>query len=115
MISLGMNDAARAAGLSAQGIPLEGFRIVTRGRNLFILGPDTAEGERTPGGGTSAGTRNGVYAFLEEYLGVRWLMPGPHGDYVPRAASVTIPEMDRTDAPFFLNGACPTPRRGAPR
>ncbi|HOQ29007.1 MAG TPA: hypothetical protein PLH36_09720, partial [Armatimonadota bacterium] len=67
MLSLGANAAARAAGLSTQGIPLEGFRIVTRGRNLFILGPDTAEGERTPEGGTSAGTRNGVYAFLEEY------------------------------------------------
>ncbi|HPO72870.1 MAG TPA: DUF4838 domain-containing protein [Armatimonadota bacterium] len=107
MLSLGANAAARAAGLSTQGIPLEGFRIVTRGRNLFILGPDTAEGERTPGGGTSAGTRNGVYAFLEEYLGIRWLMPGPHGDYVPRATSVTVPEMDRTDAPFFLNRRVP--------
>jgi len=107
MICLGDNEAARAAGLSASGMPLEGFRVVTRGADLFILGPDTADGVRTPGGGTSAGTRNGVYAFIEERLGVRWLLPGETGDFVPKAASLVIPETDKSDAPFFLNRRLP--------
>ncbi|NUQ64960.1 MAG: DUF4838 domain-containing protein [Pirellulales bacterium] len=107
MISLGANAASRSAGLSLDGVPLEGFRIVTRGRNVYILGPDTADNELTPGGGTSAGTRNGVYTFLEKYLGVRWLVPGEHGDYVPRSGEVLIPETDLADAPFFLNRRVP--------
>ena len=58
MICLGENAASRAAGLPAEDIPIEGFRLVTQSGNLYILGPDTADGERTPGGGTSSGTRN---------------------------------------------------------
>lgn len=107
MISLGDNAAARAAGLGVEDIPLEGFRIVTRERNLFILGPDTGDDERTPLGGTSAGTRNGVYAFIEQFLGVRWLMPGEHGDFIPDTPTVTVPETDFSDAPFFLNRRLP--------
>ena len=76
MICLGENAVSRAAGLSAESIPLEGFRIVTREASIYILGRDTAHGERTPGGGASTGTRNGTYAFIERFLGVRWLMPG---------------------------------------
>jgi len=108
MICLGDNPASRAEGLYVADIPLEGFRIVTRGRNLYILGPDTGDGERTPGGGTSTGTRNGVYTFLEKFVGIRWLMPGEHGDYVPRSPDLTIPDTDLSDAPFFLNRRLPT-------
>lgn len=107
MIALGDSAAAREAGLSAQDIAPEGFRIATRGENLYLLGPDTADGATTPGGGTSAGTRNGVSTFLEDYLGVRWLMPGPHGDYVPKSPTLTVPEVDRTEAPFFVNRRLP--------
>lgn len=107
MICLGDNAAAGAAGLSAKGIPVEGFRIVTKGANLFILGPDTRDDGHTPGGGFSAGTRNGVYAFLERFVGVRWLTPGEHGDFVPKTRDVMIPQTDVVDAPFFLNRRLP--------
>ena len=107
MICLGENVASRAAGLTVVDIPLEGFRIVTKAGNIFVLGPDTADDRRTPGGGTSAGTRNGTYAFIERFLGVRWLVPGEHGDYVPKSNSVTVPETDLVDAPFFLNRRVP--------
>lgn len=107
MICLGENAASRAAGLSAETIPWEGFRIVTKGDNIFILGRDTADGERTPEGGTSTGTRNGTYEFIERFLGVRWLMPGEHGDYVPKSPNITIPEADVSDAPFFRNRRVP--------
>jgi len=107
MICLGDNDAAQAAGLSADGIALEGFRTVTRAGSIYILGPDTVDDEQTPGGGSSPGTRNGVYDFLERFVGVRWLMPGEHGDYVPRAETLLIPATDLTDAPFFENRRLP--------
>ncbi len=96
-----------AAGLDLADVPLEGFRIVTRDGNILIAGPDTAEGELTPQGGTSNGTRNGVDAFLEQFVGVRWLMPTEIGESVPRTDAITVPETDMTDAPFFLNRRVP--------
>lgn len=114
MVCLGDNAASRRAGLSLDGIPLEGFRIATRGQDIHILGPDTADGALTPGGGTSTGTRNGVYAFLERFLGVRWLMPGEDGDFVPHVPNLSIPETDLADAPFFLNRRVPYTQESRP-
>ncbi|MBL7224301.1 MAG: DUF4838 domain-containing protein [Candidatus Brocadiae bacterium] len=114
MICLGDNEAAREAGLSVEDIPLEGFSILTHEGDVFIAGPDTPEGDLTPGGGTSAGTRNGGYAFLEEFVGVRWLMPGENGDYVPKSPDLTIPETDKTDAPFFQNRRVPYTQERTP-
>ncbi len=96
-----------AAGLETGALAWEGFRIATVEGNLLIAGRDTADGAFTPQGGTSAGTRNGVYAFLERFLGVRWLMPGEHGDHVPVTETLTIPETDLQDAPFFANRRLP--------
>ena len=112
MICLGDNAASRAAGLSTETIPWEGFRIVTKDKNIFILGRDTADDELTPDGGSSSGTRNGTYAFIERFLGVRWLVPGEHGDYVPKRSSITISETDVSDAPFFVNRRVPYTQQG---
>jgi len=107
MLCVGANAAAAAAKVTTDGLAVEGWRVAIRGRNLYLLGPDTAEGEQTAQGGTSTGTRNAAYMFIEKFLGVRWLMPGPHGDYVPQMASVTIPDQDLQGAPFFLNRRVP--------
>ena len=113
MICLGDNAASREAGLSVDNIPLEGFRIVTQGRQYLYSGP------RYGGRATHhwrryipAGTRNGTYAFIERFLGVRWLVPGEHGDYVPKSTSITVPETDLVDAPFFLNRRVPYTQQG---
>jgi hypothetical protein len=107
MISLGDNAASREAGLSAASMPWEGFQIVTKKAGVFILGRDTADDELTPGGGSSSGTLNGTYEFIERFLGVRWLLPGDHGDFVPKSGNITIPETDISDAPAFLNRRLP--------
>jgi hypothetical protein len=107
MIYLGENSASRAAGIDLTKLPLEGFHILTRGDDVFILGHDTTKDQQTPNGGTSHGTANGVYAFIEHFLGVRWLMPGAQGDYVPHAADITIPTIDWTAAPAFQNRRLP--------
>ncbi len=106
-IALGDTPAARAAGLSVRDVPLEGFRLVSHGGNLFIVGSDTREGETTSEGGTSSGTLNGVYTFIEDHLNVRWLIPGPLGEDVPARASVLVPAIDRTERPFFHNRRLP--------
>jgi len=101
-ISLGQTSQARAAGISSSQVKDEGFRILTRDGNLYIAGPDTLAGQWTKNGGTSNGTANGVYTFLEEYLDVRWLMPGEIGRDVPRKNTLTIPDIDRTVTPRFM-------------
>src|SRR5690606_13856498 len=79
IISLGATSQATAAGVSAANLSDEAYRIITKNGNLYIIGPDTAEGQYTKNGGFSTGTSNGVYSFLEKHLGVRWLMPGDLG------------------------------------
>ena len=101
-ISIGDTAAARAAGISIKGMPWESYRIVTRGPNVFILGPDTPDKAKAPQGGTSHGTAFGVYTFTEDYLGVRWLMPGVMGEDVPPHDSIILPaDLDRMEAPVF--------------
>ena len=101
-----------AASIDVADVPLEGFRIVTVEGNVAIAGPDTAEGEYTLQGGTSSGTRNGVSRFLEEFVNVRWLMPTDVGDDVPEMRTITVPDTDMTDAPFFLNRRVPYTQQG---
>jgi hypothetical protein len=108
-ISLGDNTAAAAQGLASSALPMEGYQITTRGQNLYILGPDIAN---TSGGGSSAGTRNGVYTFLEEQVGVRWLMPGEVGEDVPSLSTLTVPQINQTDQPGFANRRLPYVQNG---
>lgn len=113
MIGLGASAAAAALGVNTAGVPLEGYRIAARRGNLFILGPDTSDGQTTPQGGVSNGTANGVYTFIEQVMGVRWLMPGEHGESVPppvptRTFALTVNEnLDTTEAPYFANRRVP--------
>jgi hypothetical protein len=107
MLALGDSPAAQAAGIKAQEVAWEGYRLVTRGQSFFIVGRDTPDGGQTPLGGTSHGTRNGVYTFLERFVGVRWLMPGPDGEDIPGHEVLTVPDTDLTEAPFLLNRRLP--------
>lgn len=126
-ISLGATKQAQAAGVSAEGIAAEGFRIVTKAGNLYIIGLDTTAIDlnrkagrpgrhgfnmemhpEIPGpaftkdGGFSNGTANGVYTFLEEYLDVRWLMPGDIGRDVPQKSTFAVDNnIDRTGSSEF--------------
>lgn len=100
-ISLGSTQQAKAAGISSEKMPNESFRIVTQNGNLYILGPDTPDGGWTKNNGVSNGTANGVYTFLEDYLGVSWLMPGDIGRDVPTKSTFTLANIDLTVMPKF--------------
>ncbi|MDF2671042.1 MAG: hypothetical protein K0R67_3348 [Paenibacillus sp.] len=55
----------------------------------FII--DTQENAITIRGTTPRATEYGVDEFLERYVGVRWLMPGPDGEHVPQHTKITVP------------------------
>lgn len=54
-------------------------------------------------GGSDWGTEFGVYEFLERYLGVRWLLPGPKGEYVPRLQKVVVAPTAIRQQPVFTS------------
>lgn len=101
VVSLGNTQQAKTAGFGSETMADESFRIVTRSGNLYILGPDTPNGGWTKNNGVSNGTAHGVYTFLEDYLGVRWLMPGDIGRDVPKKSTFVLEEIDRSFTPMF--------------
>lgn len=106
-ISVGDAPWIHTADIDTSKSPWESYRIRIADGRIWIVGRDTANGEQTDQGGTSAGTRNGVMTFLEEQLGVRWLMPGDRGDVVPKHNTWAVEPMDRADRPGFENRRLP--------
>jgi hypothetical protein len=69
----------------------DGFEILfPDARSILILGP------------TKWGTEFGIYEFLERYVGVRWLIPGPDGTHIPKHATIDVPAVNVRQEPAFL-------------
>ncbi|MGA2864106.1 MAG: DUF4838 domain-containing protein [Verrucomicrobiota bacterium] len=69
----------------------EGFVVQCRGDQLVLAGNDA---------GPYFGTRYAVVELLHR-LGVRWFMPGPFGEVVPRARTLAVPELAVRQRPDF--------------
>jgi hypothetical protein len=67
--------------IDIENIKSEELVIRTSGSNLFITGRD-------------GGTLYGVYYWLREYLGVRWIMPGELGEVTPHSSTVSVNNID---------------------
>jgi len=106
-ISLGDTSQFKAAEIATADINEEGFCIVSKNDNLYIRGIDTPDNKWTAEGGTSNGTANGVYTFLEDYLDVRWLMPGELGRAVPSKSTFEVLAINRTENPQFISRRLP--------
>jgi hypothetical protein len=102
VIALGANTLLKDAKLSPAKISPDGFRIVSCDQNLFIYGQDTYEKQLNPINGFSMGTLFGTYAFLEDVLCVRWIMPGKAGEIINKNADIQIASIDIQEAPSFL-------------
>jgi len=92
-LTIYLGPCAYVSGLGLEIDRLDDDGFVIRGvddRHVVVAGP------------TTYGTEFGVCEFLERYLGVRWLMPGPHGDDVPSSPTIEIPlEAVRQEPAFF--------------
>ena len=66
----------------------------------FVM--DCTENRLVLAGNVPKGTLNAVYAFLEDYVGVRWYMPTDLGENVPRHTTVTVPLGRRRVEPRFV-------------
>lgn len=90
--------AGQTAGkvVDLQKLQPEGFVIKTVGEDVYIVGRDATEA-----GTRVEGTFFGVCEFLERFLGVRWLMPGPLGEVVPKRAGLHVPAVDIRQEPLL--------------
>ncbi len=83
-----INDAAAAtaAGIQRGELPTEGFRLVTGGGDLHVLG------------GGPRGVLYGVYELLERF-GCRWYTP--QVSHIPRRRRIALAPLDDSAAPAF--------------
>lgn len=84
-------EAAADVSLNAElaTMDTDGFIVRTAADSIKIAGPN------------GWGTTNGVLEFLERYVGVLWLFPGPDGEDVPQSDNVAVPEGTIKQEPAF--------------
>jgi hypothetical protein len=84
--------------------PLTGdsFLIKAVPGRLVLAGRDARLRPRDPYWRAKRGTANAVAAFLEDYCGVAWFMPGRLGEVVPRRSTLRVPPIDKRETPYRL-------------
>ena len=100
-IYVGETETALRQGIDVDRLPREAFVLRSVGNDLFIVGRED-DANPLDQYNPNVGTLFGVYEFLEEVLGVRWLWPGELGTYVPRTNTIEIPAINRMEAPSLI-------------
>ena len=96
IIHVGLSSYTMHAIPEVSDMDEDGYAIETvDAQNLVIAGP------------SSRGTEYGVYAFLERFVGIRWLMPGQDGEHVPELADLVIPPTRIREKPVFQSRSQP--------
>ncbi|GBG07300.1 hypothetical protein PAT3040_01848 [Paenibacillus agaridevorans] len=92
-IHIGTNHSQADSHLDSllQDLDGDGFVIHPHGNNIVIAGS------------TVYGTMNGVYEFLERYVGVRWLIPGIDGEDVPQHTALSVEAVDVIEKPASIH------------
>ena len=91
-IHVGQDTYVKGLGLGIEKLDDDGF--VIRGvdqSHVVVAGP------------TPFGDEYGVCEFLERYVGVRWLLPGPEGDDVPACKTIAVPTEEVREEPAFFS------------
>lgn len=92
-IFLGKTVAAKQAGLPVDEVTRWGFVQRVVGANVFLVGEEDPAHELVPkkqGYSGYSGTYKAVTSFLEDQVGVRFLLPGEMGVHVPKRDGLAI-------------------------
>ena len=116
-VYVGPNQWSQAAGVSADDLPPEGFRIRTAGADLHVVGSDSNHDPKTVRTALPAycGTVTGVFELLERTIGLMFCWHDDLGTVVPRTSTVTVPDLDITAAPDWSYRALAYSPEGATR
>ena len=102
LIALGDTKLARDADVDLAGLKWDACRLKVRDNVLFLRGIDKVgvKGREEYG---PKGTMRAAAIFLEKFCGIRWLVPGSEGAYVPNKRDITVPrDLNMTSTPAFL-------------
>jgi hypothetical protein len=97
-IYVGETETARRYGIDTDRLPPEAFVMRSVGNDIFVAGKEDAQNplnESNP----NVGTLFGIYDFLEEFVGIRWLWPGELGTYAPETDHIEILSVNKLEAP----------------
>jgi len=101
LISIGPTQLASRAGVTGDDLKWDGCRLLVKGRVLYLVGHDDV-GTRTHNWVGARGTNRAVIKLLEDHIGVRWFLPSPHGELVPRKTDIGVPaDLDVLFQPAF--------------
>ena len=104
-IVLGDTAWAREAGIDVNAKPRDTYFIKSAANRVYLAGRDDNRQHplRSPrfSNGHEHATTFAVYAFLEDYAGVRFYFPGELGTVVPKAETIVVPDVDRSVTPDF--------------
>lgn len=90
-INVGSTSYTKLLHLQLEQLDEDGFILQETDKNNFVII-----------GGSDTGTENGIYYFLEQYLGVRWLMPTKIGEDVPLHIDLKLPSTRTVKNPAYL-------------
>lgn len=80
---------AQGLGRKLRHLDRDSYLVVVEPRRVVLAGP------------SPWATYWAVCQFLEDYVGVRWLIPGPLGEDVPQLNRLVVPPMQRIYEPVF--------------
>ena len=104
-IVLGDNRWSREAGIAVDSKPRDTFFVKTAPNRVYLAGRDHPR--QNPlvspvfSRSLERATSFAVYAFLEDYAGVRFYFPGELGTVVPKKDKIVVPDVDRAVTPDF--------------
>ncbi|MBI4028415.1 MAG: DUF4838 domain-containing protein [Verrucomicrobia bacterium] len=102
LISVGHTQIAEQAGISIADLKWDGCRLIVRGDVLYLIGRDSPKENKEAPLRIAKGTARAVVTFLEDICGVRWFLPGPEGELVPKVTDISVPEdLAKTVIPDF--------------
>ena len=91
IISVGQTKLAEKAGIRTDDLEYDGCKLIVKGKVLYLIGRDQkGPGEHMYYTGAK-GTCRAAVTFLEEFLGVRWFIPSPEGEVVPKTRNLYVP------------------------
>lgn len=103
LIYIGSCNATAMAGIDCSYLEDNSYVIRNVGNNFFLAGNDTTGDPlgQLYGNNTHIGTMLSVYRFLEQYMGVKWLWPGPKGEVIPASSNLVANEISIIGKPVL--------------
>ena len=91
LISVGQTELARKAGINVADLKWDGCKLVVKDHRLYLIGKDLKKVFQNPKSRIADGNCRAVVTFLEDLCGVRWFLPGPSGEFMPKVRNIQVP------------------------